>query len=97
MAEAFRIIKATDGWKGLRRGMLPRVLTVAPSTAISWMSYEFFSKWRDNLRHSARRSETVGFENNTLTSQRSSSSKEATCQRLDRLFEYAGRILIQKE
>jgi hypothetical protein len=24
--------------------MLPRVLTVAPSTAISWMSYEFFSK-----------------------------------------------------
>ncbi len=24
--------------------MLPRVLTVAPSTAISWMSYEFFSE-----------------------------------------------------
>jgi len=44
MSEAFRIIRATDGWKGLRRGMLPRVLTVAPSTAISWMSYEFFSE-----------------------------------------------------
>jgi hypothetical protein len=45
MSEAFRIIRDTDGWKGLRRGMAPRVLTVAPSTAISWMSYEFFSEW----------------------------------------------------
>nr|XP_019043187.1 solute carrier family 25 (mitochondrial iron transporter), member 28/37 [Kwoniella bestiolae CBS 10118]OCF22117.1 solute carrier family 25 (mitochondrial iron transporter), member 28/37 [Kwoniella bestiolae CBS 10118] len=44
MGEALRIIKDRDGWKGLRRGMLPRVLTVAPSTAISWMSYEFFSE-----------------------------------------------------
>jgi hypothetical protein len=46
MSEAFRIIRDTDGWKGLRRGMAPRVLTVAPSTAISWMSYEFFSESR---------------------------------------------------
>ena len=45
MAEALRIIRERDGWRGLRRGMLARVLTVAPSTAISWMSYEFFSKW----------------------------------------------------
>ncbi|WVR08332.1 hypothetical protein IAU60_005385 [Kwoniella sp. DSM 27419] len=42
MSEALRIIRERDGWRGLRRGMLPRVLTVAPSTAISWMSYEFF-------------------------------------------------------
>ncbi|OCF39344.1 solute carrier family 25 (mitochondrial iron transporter), member 28/37 [Kwoniella heveanensis CBS 569] len=42
MSEALRIIRDRDGLKGLRRGMLPRVLTVAPSTAISWMSYEFF-------------------------------------------------------
>ncbi|RSH93630.1 Fe(2+) transporter [Saitozyma podzolica] len=42
MAEALRIITSRDGIRGLRRGMLPRVLTVAPSTAISWMSYEFF-------------------------------------------------------
>ncbi|EIW72314.1 hypothetical protein TREMEDRAFT_66814 [Tremella mesenterica DSM 1558] len=42
MAEALRIIRERDGLRGLRRGMLPRVLTVAPSTAISWMSYEFF-------------------------------------------------------
>lgn len=50
MAEALRIITSRDGIRGLRRGMLPRVLTVAPSTAISWMSYEFFSEclraWR---------------------------------------------------
>lgn len=45
MAEALRIITSRDGIKGLRRGMLPRVLTVAPSTAISWMSYEFFSEY----------------------------------------------------
>ena len=44
MAEALRIIRERDGWRGLRRGMLPRVLTVAPSTAISWLSYEFFSE-----------------------------------------------------
>ncbi|WRT69391.1 uncharacterized protein IL334_006375 [Kwoniella shivajii] len=42
MGEALRIIRDRDGLRGLRRGMLPRVLTVAPSTAISWMSYEFF-------------------------------------------------------
>jgi len=44
MREALRIIVDRDGLKGLRRGMLPRILTVAPSTAISWMSYEFFSE-----------------------------------------------------
>jgi hypothetical protein len=44
MAEALRIIKERDGWKGLRRGMGPRIMTVAPSTAISWLSYEFFSE-----------------------------------------------------
>ena len=44
MAEALRIIRERDGLRGLRRGILPRVLTVAPSTAISWMSYEFFSE-----------------------------------------------------
>ncbi|ODO00536.1 solute carrier family 25 (mitochondrial iron transporter), member 28/37 [Cryptococcus wingfieldii CBS 7118] len=42
MGEALRIIWERDGARGLRRGMWPRVLTVAPSTAISWMSYEFF-------------------------------------------------------
>ncbi|WVO13649.1 hypothetical protein L204_101270 [Cryptococcus depauperatus] len=42
MGEALKIIWERDGWRGLRRGMAPRMLTVAPSTAISWMSYEFF-------------------------------------------------------
>jgi solute carrier family 25 iron transporter 28/37 len=45
MAEALKIIVARDGWKGLRRGMSARVVTFAPSTAISWASYEFFSEW----------------------------------------------------
>lgn len=44
MADALKIIVERDGVRGLRRGMLPRVLTVAPSTAISWLSYEFFSE-----------------------------------------------------
>lgn len=44
MGDALRIIIERDGLRGLRRGMLPRVLTVAPSTAISWLSYEFFSE-----------------------------------------------------
>ena len=45
MAEALRIIVARDGLKGLRRGMSARVVTFAPSTAISWASYEFFSEF----------------------------------------------------
>lgn len=45
MGEAFKIIIERDGVRGLKRGMLPRVLTVAPSTALSWLSYEFFSEY----------------------------------------------------
>lgn len=55
MGEALRIIVERDGWKGLRRGMVPRVLTVAPSTAISWMSYEFFSEFYRGIGHSHTR------------------------------------------
>ena len=55
MAEALRIIRERDGWRGLRRGMLPRVLTVAPSTAISWMSYEFFSEFYHSSSYVMRR------------------------------------------
>jgi len=43
MLEAFRIIWARDGLKGFARGLSPRVLTVMPSSALCWMSYEFFS------------------------------------------------------
>ncbi|KAL7424828.1 Fe(2+) transporter [Cryptotrichosporon argae] len=42
MSEALKIIVERDGLRGLRRGLVPRVMTVAPSTAISWLSYEFF-------------------------------------------------------
>lgn len=49
MREALQIIRERAGWKGLRQGMGPRVMTVAPSTAISWLSYEFFSEFRTCL------------------------------------------------
>ena len=43
MRDAFRIILARDGLRGLSRGMAPRVLTHMPSNALCWLSYEFFS------------------------------------------------------
>jgi solute carrier family 25 (mitochondrial iron transporter), member 28/37 len=43
MIDAFRIILAREGMKGLARGLSPRVLTFMPSNALSWLSYEFFS------------------------------------------------------
>lgn len=44
MSDAFRIIWSRDGFKGFTRGLTPRVLTTVPSSALSWLSYEFFSK-----------------------------------------------------
>ncbi|KAJ9121045.1 hypothetical protein QFC24_005026 [Naganishia onofrii] len=49
MSEAIKIIWERDGLKGFRRGMSARVVTFAPSTAISWFSYEFFKSFlREN-------------------------------------------------
>nr|GAT42974.1 predicted protein [Mycena chlorophos] len=42
MWDALRVIGARDGFKGYLRGLTPRVLTSVPSSALSWMSYEFF-------------------------------------------------------
>ncbi|KAF5383707.1 hypothetical protein D9615_003667 [Tricholomella constricta] len=42
MADAFRVIWQRDGIKGFGRGLTPRVLTIMPSTALCWLSYEFF-------------------------------------------------------
>ncbi|KAF8216320.1 mitochondrial carrier domain-containing protein [Mycena galopus ATCC 62051] len=42
MKDAMRIIWAKDGLKGYSRGLTPRVLTIMPSTALCWLSYEFF-------------------------------------------------------
>jgi len=42
MTDALRIIWAKDGLKGYSRGLTPRVLTIMPSTALCWLSYEFF-------------------------------------------------------
>lgn len=44
MADAFKVIWQRDGLKGFGRGLTPRVLTIMPSTALCWLSYEFFSK-----------------------------------------------------
>lgn len=43
MADAMKVIWAKDGLKGFGRGLTPRVLTIMPSTALCWLSYEFFS------------------------------------------------------
>lgn len=42
MWDAFRVIYTRDGLKGFGRGLTPRVLTIMPSTALCWVSYEFF-------------------------------------------------------
>lgn len=43
MFDAFRVIWRRDGIKGFGRGLTPRVMTIMPSTALCWLSYEFFS------------------------------------------------------
>ena len=45
MIDAFKVIYRRDGLKGFGRGLSPRVLTHMPSNALSWLSYEFFSKY----------------------------------------------------
>jgi len=42
LIDAFRVIWTRDGLKGFGRGLSPRVLTIMPSSALCWMSYEFF-------------------------------------------------------
>lgn len=43
MGDAFGLIWRRDGLRGFSRGLTPRVMTAMPSTAICWLSYEFFS------------------------------------------------------
>jgi solute carrier family 25 (mitochondrial iron transporter), member 28/37 len=45
MRDAFRIIWQKDGIRGMSRGLTPRVMTTMPSTALCWLSYEFFSAY----------------------------------------------------
>lgn len=42
MSDALKVIWKKDGLRGFGRGMTPRILTVMPSTALCWLSYEFF-------------------------------------------------------
>ncbi|KAF2667200.1 mitochondrial carrier [Microthyrium microscopicum] len=40
LAQAARIIKQREGYKGFFRGLKPRIVTTMPSTAICWTAYE---------------------------------------------------------
>ncbi|KAJ3550376.1 hypothetical protein NMY22_g533 [Coprinellus aureogranulatus] len=42
ISDAMKIIYKREGLKGFARGLTPRVLTIMPSTALCWLSYEFF-------------------------------------------------------
>ncbi|KAG8884945.1 Fe(2+) transporter [Tulasnella sp. 331] len=42
--DAMKIIGRRQGLRGFTRGWAPRVLTHAPSNALCWLSYEFFSR-----------------------------------------------------
>lgn len=43
LGDALQVIWKRDGLKGFSRGLTARVLTIMPSTALCWLSYEFFS------------------------------------------------------
>jgi len=49
MLDALRIIWRRDGARGFGRGLVPRVMTIMPSTALCWLSYEFFSACTPSL------------------------------------------------
>ena len=42
ISDAMKVIWKKDGLKGFSRGITPRIVTVMPSTALCWLSYEFF-------------------------------------------------------
>ena len=42
LLQAVRTIHSVSGLAGFYKGIVPRVLIAAPSTAISWLVYEFF-------------------------------------------------------
>jgi len=44
VSDAVKLIWKRDGAVGFTRGITPRILTVMPSSALCWLSYEFFSE-----------------------------------------------------
>jgi solute carrier family 25 protein 39/40 len=49
----FNQIYRAEGWKGLTRGIIPRVIKVAPACAIMISSYEIGKMYfADRLQHS---------------------------------------------
>lgn len=45
LVDAFRSVVREEGYAGLFRGIVPRVVTHTPSVAISWTVYEAFKVW----------------------------------------------------
>ena len=45
LSDAFKSIVQEEGWMGLFRGMIPRLMTHTPSIAISWTTYEAAKMW----------------------------------------------------
>lgn len=40
-----KVIYAEEGIRGLFKGAVPRVITMAPASAISWTTYELMKNW----------------------------------------------------
>ena len=49
LTQAFQSVLQTEGFRGLFRGAIPRVVTHTPSVAISWTVYEFVKGWLADL------------------------------------------------
>jgi len=49
MIDAARHIVAEEGYRGLTRGLGPRLLYLCPSGAITWASYEQFKLLMDRI------------------------------------------------
>jgi solute carrier family 25 iron transporter 28/37 len=46
-----KTILREEGPKGFVKGLLPRVIAQAPSSAVSWTAYEMMKKYLNNKKH----------------------------------------------
>jgi len=46
-----KLIYQEEGLRGFAKGVIPRILTQAPSAAISWTTYELVKKLLLNQKH----------------------------------------------
>jgi len=45
------LIKVEEGFKGFYKGVLPKIFSTVPSSAISWSTYEILKKLLLNLEN----------------------------------------------